>query len=82
MSNLITSGVPIESSGGYVQFQFIPGSGDITVEAAHEGMPLSLLRTITSSEGAAADFEAFEDIRLGPGTYVVTLTGDAQCSTW
>ena len=82
MSNILISGAPNESFGGTVQFQYAPGNGDITIEAAHEGMPLAPLKTITSAEGADPDFEAFEDVRLGPGTYVVTLTGNATCSAW
>lgn len=81
MSNII-SGEPVEAFGGYVQFQFVPGTGDITIEAAHKGMPLSHVKTVTAADAAADGFEAFEDIRLGAGTFVVTLSGDAQCSSW
>jgi hypothetical protein len=66
--------------GGLKHVQFAPNNGTIVFEAAHEGMPLGHVKTVTKEDALAEGFEPFEFIELRKGRYKVTLTLDAECS--
>jgi hypothetical protein len=76
----VVSGQEEFTYGGNKHVQFAPNDGTIVIEAAHEGMPLAHLKTVTKEDALAEGFESFELIKLQKGRYKVTLTLNAQCS--
>lgn len=78
--NKVISGQVEFTYGGNKHVQFAPNDGDIVIEAAHEGMPLAHLKTVTAADALVEGFEPFELIKLQKGSYKVTLTLNAECS--